>query len=539
MELRKHQAEITHFTLFSGLGGISLGLNQSHARVGKVQARTRCLGGIDANAAAIKDFETLTGCPGTVMDLFDREDYETFHGAPPPAGWEEATPWDMFAAAGYEYPDILCTSPPCKGFSGLLNKKHAASRRYQALNGLTLRGIVLAMEAFKESPPKLVILENVPRIQTRGRDLVNAIRGILESYGYAVAETTHDCGELGGLAQHRKRFLMVARHRASVPHFLYEPPKQSPLSIGTVLENMPLPDDPRAGAMHRLPSLQLRTWLRLAMIPAGKDWKALAGLRVRDGHLQDYQLVPNLGDYHAYKVSEWSGVNGTVTSRAAPGSGAFSVADPRNRRGWGGGKYRITRWEETSGCVIASSDTGQGAFAVADIRLGCDASNTQQRRYNNVYAVTAWEQTGRCVTGGGGNSKGYLSDPRNPDHWDDLAPGGSLLAPTKQCKPFIESLDGTWHRPYTTLELAALQGFPVLDEDGGGLLLFGKNDERWRERIGNAVPPPTATAIGNVMLDVLLRAELQAQTELPINPVWVKPLSNPLTQLRVALAVQC
>ncbi|MAG24151.1 DNA cytosine methyltransferase [Candidatus Pacearchaeota archaeon] len=543
MKLRQRTAEVTHFTLFSGLGGISLGLNQGHARVGRVDAHTRCLGGVDANAAAIKDFEALTGCPGTVMDLFDREDYEAFHGAPPPADWREVTPWDLFVAAGYEHPDILCTSPPCKGFSGLLNKKHAASKRYQALNGLTLRGIVLAMEAFKECPPKLVLLENVPRIQTRGRDLVDAIRGILEYYGYAVAETTHDCGEIGGLAQHRKRFLMVARHRDSVPHFLYQPPKQAPLTVGDVLSNMPLPDDATAGPMHRLPSLQLRTWMRLALIPAGKDWKSLAGLRVKDGALRDYQLVPDLGDYHAYKVSPWDGVNETVTSRAAPGSGAFSVADPRNRHGWGGGKYRITRWDEAAGCVIASSDTGQGAFAVADIRLGCDASNTRKRRYNNVYAVTAWDEVGRCVTGGGGNSKGYLSDPRSPASWDDLAPGGVLLPPTRQCKPFIESLDGAWHRPYTTLELAALQGFPVLADDGTGLLLSGVNDERWRERIGNAVPPPTAAAIGSVMLDVLLRAELKAQASLPFNPIWVRPerspLTDSLTQLRVALSVQC
>ena len=107
----------------------------------------------------------------------------------------------------------------------------------------------------------------------------------------------------------------------------------------------------------------------------------------------------------------------------------------------------------------------------------------------------------------------------------------------------IESLEGAWHRPYTTLELAALQGFPVLADDGTGLLLSGVNDERWRERIGNAVPPPTAAAIGNVMLDVLLRAELQAQASLPFHPIWVRPdqspLTDSLTQLRVALSVQC
>ena len=43
---------------------------------------------------------------------------------------------------------------------------------------------------------------------------------LLRAYGYAVAETTHDCGELGALAQSRKRFLLVARHIEKVPPFL-------------------------------------------------------------------------------------------------------------------------------------------------------------------------------------------------------------------------------------------------------------------------------------------------------------------------------
>jgi site-specific DNA-cytosine methylase len=68
--------------------------------------------------------------------------------------------------------------------------------------------------------------ENVPRIATRGRAVLDQMIRLLEAYGYAVVETTHDCGELGGLGQSRKRFLLVARHREKVPPFLYEPPKR-------------------------------------------------------------------------------------------------------------------------------------------------------------------------------------------------------------------------------------------------------------------------------------------------------------------------
>ena len=75
---------------------------------------------------------------------------------------------------------------------------------------------------------ELILLENVPRIASRGRALLDRMTALLRAYGYAVAETTHDCGELGGLAQSRKRFLLLARHQQKVPPFLYEPPKEIP-----------------------------------------------------------------------------------------------------------------------------------------------------------------------------------------------------------------------------------------------------------------------------------------------------------------------
>ncbi|HHE1113364.1 TPA: recombination-associated protein RdgC, partial [Pseudomonas aeruginosa] len=45
---------------------------------------------------------------------------------------------------------------------------------------------------------------NAPLVHaSRGRHLLDQINSLLGGFGYAVAETTHDCGELGGLAQSR------------------------------------------------------------------------------------------------------------------------------------------------------------------------------------------------------------------------------------------------------------------------------------------------------------------------------------------------
>lgn len=88
--------------------------------------------------------------------------------------------------------------------------------------------------------------------------------------------------------------------------------------------------------------------------------------------------------------------------------------------------------------------------------------------------------------------------------------------------PFIIAADGTWHRPITTLECGALQSFleyvPIEK-----FVLDGSSHSAWRERIGNAVPPAAAEAIGDRMLYTLLAAELGAFTLNGGLEVWVDP----------------
>src|SRR3546814_3074161 len=80
------------------------------------------------------------------------EQYRAWNDNDPPPGWKGATPPDIWMAFGRETPDVLFLSAPCKGFSGLLASIHAATDKYQALNGLTLRGIWLPLQAYKASP---------------------------------------------------------------------------------------------------------------------------------------------------------------------------------------------------------------------------------------------------------------------------------------------------------------------------------------------------------------------------------------------------
>ncbi len=364
--------EIRHFHLFCGLGGGARGFNRGSARVGNMVADFRCIGGIDVDPASIRDFGRLAGVPGTVLDLFDRKQYEAFHGRTPPSGWREATPADIHAAAGHERPHIVFLSAPCKGFSGLLSESKSQSAKYQALNKLTLRGIFLLLEAYKDDLPELLLFENVPRIANRGRRLLDQITGLLRAYGYIVAETTHDCGRLGGLAQSRKRFLLVARHREKVPPFLYEPPKRSLRAVGDVLGRMPMPGDLRAGPMHRVPSLRWQTWVRLAFVEAGSDWRSLSKLAIDDGMLRDFALQPD-EEWRAgvLGVRGWQDPSVTVAGRSTPTNGAYSVADPRwtSSEKWRDGQqYGVRAWGETSPAVTGGTGPSAGGLAVADPR---------------------------------------------------------------------------------------------------------------------------------------------------------------------------
>lgn len=595
--------EIRHFHLFCGLGGGAAGFNLGAARVGQATARFRCLGGVDVDPAGVADFQRLAGVPATHLDLFDRALYLAFHGRPPPDGWREAMPDDIRRSAGGERPHIVFTSPPCKGFSGLLSQQRSGSARYQALNALTLRGVWLTLEAWADDPPEFVLLENVPRIASRGRSLLDRIEALLQRYGYATAETVHDCGELGGLAQSRRRFLLVARHREKVPPFLYEPQRRPLRAVGEVLEALPLAGDTDAGGpMHRLPSLQWRTWLRLAFVEAGSDWRSLERLRVEGGVLADYGIAPEtewqggvLGvrrwdaptgtvtgrsgptngafavadprwpgrhEYGQLGVRRWDGPTGAVSGQSAPGGGRYSVADPRlpknDRRHWNlwrvtpwtgpagtiigatrpgsgalcvadprraaherwsGGKYRVTNFDAPAGTVIAASTTGNGAFAVADPRTGWGKRPHYQTAGH--YGVVPWDRPAYAVTGKAKQDTGRWSvaDPR--DHALDT--GLELPAATDRGAWVIRALDDTWHRPFTTLELAALQG--LVDPETHRLELEGASDSGWRERIGNAVPALAAAAIAGVMGRTLLLAWAGETFVIDACPVWVRPIA--------------
>lgn len=172
-------ATFTHFHFCGGSGGAAIGMSQSSARVGNFEGKAECIGGVDNDPAACRDFERLVGVKQACQDLFDRSQYEDFHGKVAPESWREVGVDDIRRAAGGRSPDIVVISAPCKGLSKLLSAKRASTPKYRALNRLVLRCVHLALTAWEDDPPSLFLIENVPAISTRGRALLDQVQSLL------------------------------------------------------------------------------------------------------------------------------------------------------------------------------------------------------------------------------------------------------------------------------------------------------------------------------------------------------------------------
>lgn len=598
-----------HLQLFCGIGGLSAGISDAVAEHAGLRGHFKCVAAIDSDAATIARYNRYTGTSaGQVVDLFDRRQYEDFHGQAPPPDWREVTVDDIRRLCGGLAPDVVCSSPPCKGFSGLLSYSKSRSRKYQALNRLVFRGFWLVLEAFKDDPPAFWLLENVPRIVSRGAHYLEQMESLFQHYGYSVTGSTHCCGEVGGLAQRRKRYLQVARHTGKVRPRLYQPQRLPLRTVGEVIGDFPLPGDPRGGALHSPRRVSFKTAVRLALIPAGRDWRALKDLRVEDGVLVDYALVPDrYGHRGALGVKSWNEPAGTVTGRSSPTTGSFAVAAPVPSYGESFGQLGICEWNRPSGTVTGQRSAGQGRVSVQDPRVtwGPNAHNSKLRvvpwdgcgftvtsaqqvgsgassiadprpegaRHNNVFRVVDLSAAAPAVTAGSGPSSSglALADPRQP--WMERRPdtgdwrssghygvlpfsgasgavtasgshdnGTHSVADPRLPEPgdvgvwVIVSLDDTWHRPFTTLELAALQSLLTpedlpadpaeLEEQlrGPASLLDGSSsDTAMRQWIGNAVPRATAQAIGRVILQCLLAEEAGESFTLSASPAWALP----------------
>lgn len=619
-----HIAQVTRsysaFFLFCGIGAGALGFLNARVSLSGTNASFRSLGGVDIDAVACRTFEKLTGSPAYAEDL------------------ATMSPHRLRELFGQTAPDVLFMSPPCQGLSGLLSEKKSNTPKYRALNELAVVGLDLALGAWGARGPGLIIFENVPRIATRGRALLVRIRKALQKHGYVTHEGIHNCGRIGGLAQSRERFLLVARHSRKVPVFLYQPEQHPLRACGEVLGALPLPGDRSAGRLHSLPKISLRTWLRLAAIRPGHDWRDLASYTASEPALTNgsIRLDDSLsaGPWRDGALGVVSSLMhlGCITGRSSPTNGAFSYADLRVSPRGHSMHWRVLDAGAPTPTVTGATDIQAGAPSLADVRLivnaqidsvlapsldlglrvspnlgcygvfglhqpagtitgnkspggsTCNLANPRlaplpgRSWHHSILRMTAWSSHAGTVTGANRPAAGAVSvsDPRvtneryEVETCQALASGSATSGVTRRAlratrrvpagirtelpaqiwwtsdvrvpsnprlavrwhqndldasPPYLPVLvgrgDGSWHRPITLLERAALQGLPT-KIDGKPLEMEGTASVI-AKHIGNAVPVGAAQHIANEMLKTLVLASNGSFMLSSLAGVWVKP----------------
>lgn len=173
-------------------------------------------------------------------------------------------------------------------------------------------------------------------------------------------------------------------------------------------------------------------------------------------------------------------------------------------------------------------------MVMSGVRTGMQRSKGDHYLTGGHYGVARWKDSGGTVSASACHDHGpwSVADPRGEGQTALAA--DALPEPNERLVCRIMSLDGTWHRPFTTLELASIQSLVDPEEwfapggpgaQGQHFVLDGQSDQRWREAIDNAVPRKAAKAIGTVMGQTVLLARSGETFVLGSTPILVRPLA--------------
>ena len=179
----KHKKdELTALDLFSGAGGLSLGLKNAGFRV---------VAGVEIDKAAIKTYKA--NHPKTkVLET----DIRKVTGA------------EILKAAGVNHINLIAGCPPCQGFSTLTAKYHRTDPRDDL--ALEMARIVVELK------PEMVMMENVPGLAKRGKPVLDEFIQMLEAEGYQVNYAVLQLANYG-IPQTRRRFVLLAGKGFEIP----------------------------------------------------------------------------------------------------------------------------------------------------------------------------------------------------------------------------------------------------------------------------------------------------------------------------------
>ena len=240
---------ITAVDLFSGAGGLSLGL--AEAGFSFVQAAELWAPAIKTYRCAFPNHPLLAADLGEI-------DQSTFLSA------TRLGPGDV---------DLVAGGPPCQGFS----VQRIGSDRDER-NHLVLR----FGELVNWLRPKMFLMENVPGLLgKRGRVLASAFSEFIQSHGYDVTSCVIDAADYG-VPQRRRRVIICGWLRNQMQPFAIPEGTlngNEHVAVRDAIGDLPLPPDdysPQAeDPLHRRMRLSHLNQTRLALIPPGGGFENL------------------------------------------------------------------------------------------------------------------------------------------------------------------------------------------------------------------------------------------------------------------------
>lgn len=196
----QRRGQLRFAELFSGPGGLALGLTQAARELGHEPVS---LAAADQDADALAVYQrrnrTRTTTTESVSMLVDYE--VSGRGAEAEFDYEPEAVNDQWADLAGSV-DVLLAGPPCQGHSNLNNK----TRRDDWRNELYLTAPAMAVALGAQT----VIIENVRAVLHDRHQVVQSSVALLESAGYSVTQGVLKAADMGW-PQRRERFFLVAR----------------------------------------------------------------------------------------------------------------------------------------------------------------------------------------------------------------------------------------------------------------------------------------------------------------------------------------
>lgn len=301
-------ARLVAVDLFSGSGGLTLGLKEAGFRVAAA---------VEIDGAAATTYRrNHRGVALLEKDV------------------REVTGAELLKRSGVAHVDLLAGCAPCQGFCSLTRK----NRKRDPRNKLVLEMARLV----EELQPTAVFMENVPGLVDRGRNLFAEFTRRLRAAGYCVSYRVVQMADYG-VPQCRRRLVLLAGRGFELsfpqPSHTRVPQrgdrKARWKSIKTVIHGLPTPVTMREAmqtvgpvklSWHVVRELQPQTLLRLKAATPGATWTQVDEELRPTCHQGDYR-----GFMNTYGRMTWKQPSVTITSGCTtPCKGRFG--HPNKRR---------------------------------------------------------------------------------------------------------------------------------------------------------------------------------------------------------------